>query len=79
MVGMALTHVLIAKGKGILHGLLGVLIVWLTLGLFCKRQEEVDHDQCLDQDVALESKVAQLRVVSHSSSVRCQASRIPRA
>lgn len=69
-VGMAWTHVLIAKGKRVLHGLLRVLIVRLALRLFCKRQEKVDHDQCLDQDVALESKVAQLRFISQSFLAR---------
>jgi hypothetical protein len=69
-VGMAWTHILIAKGEGILHGLLRIRIVWLAFGLFCKRQEEVDHDECLDQDVALESEVAQLRVVSQGFSTK---------
>jgi hypothetical protein len=67
-VGMAWTHILITKGKGVLHGLLRIHIVRLAFGLFCKRQEEVDHDECLDQDVALESEIAQLRVVSQSFS-----------
>jgi hypothetical protein len=77
--GEELAYIFFAKCEVVLHRLLCILIVRLALGRSCQRQEEVDQDQCLDQDVALEGDIAKLRTISDSSSTMLQKSCIPQA
>lgn len=55
---MADTYVLLTHCEVVLHGFLRILIQWLFLCLLSQREEEVDEDQGLDQDVALKCEVA---------------------
>lgn len=64
------TYVFCAEGEGVLHRLLCILIDRLALRLLCKTQKEVEKYQCLDQDMPLESEIAQLGTISHSASTK---------
>jgi hypothetical protein len=74
-----MTYILFAKSEIVLHRFLRILVKKLAFRLFCKSQEKVDEYQCLDKDVALESEITQLDVVSHSASADLACGCIPRA
>ena len=67
-VGVAWTHIFLAKREAVLHRFLCLLIVRSFLRLVRESKQEIDQDQCLHKDVPLEGEIAQLGVISHSCS-----------
>ncbi len=63
------TYVFLPKCEAVLHRFLRILVKWLALGPLGQSQQKINQYQCLNKDVALESEITQLEIVSQSAGL----------